>query len=571
MIRFPLTLIFVLLVCACVYPLNARAAEWTADVGDFNDDTNWSSGEVPGPTDDAVVNNAGTAELSGDLGEASVLRLGTISSQSGNFAQTGGTFVSAGAFIGEAGTGAARISDGEFTIGRDSIHVGWLPGGVGEMTIDGPEALVTSADDFQLGREGTGTLQFSAGQLRAGFTVIGKFGTGVWNQTGGLFDQDFGDLEIGDGGRDDQAGTAGPREGTLSLSGGFIQTSGHLAIGNRRGTGKVDVSGGVIAVTGRSNSDIYIGRGADSGVGVGGPTELRISGPDSILVASGSLLMNAAEVAESSILTAAITGSSHSAIRVSGDADVSNGTLKIELDGYEPTANDQWVLVQAGAELEDTLEAIDEQVSEAGYEPMLHEVGDFLGEIIGPFSDVDLSLAPLAGNLEWQVSYTAEEIVLSVIGSEALAGDFNADGLLDAIDIDLLTQEVRAQTNSLPFDLNGDQLVDQADRVVWVTDLKRTYFGDANLDAEFNSGDLVAVFGSGKYENDVQASWSEGDWDGDGQFGTGDLVVAFGSGGYEQGPLPAAAVPEPSSMAILMAALLSIVATRKKGSGFFIG
>ena len=63
-------------------------------------------------------------------------------------------------------------------------------GGVGTLTIDEAEAVVTSGDDFQLG-EGQGTLDFSAGLLCAGFTVIGKFGTGLWNQSGGMFDQDL--------------------------------------------------------------------------------------------------------------------------------------------------------------------------------------------------------------------------------------------------------------------------------------------------------------------------------------------------------------------------------------------
>lgn len=32
-------------------------------------------------------------------------------------------------------------------------------------------------------------------------------------------------------------------------------------------------------------------------------------------------------------------------------------------------------------------------------------------------------------------------------------------------------------------------------------DLKNTYFGDATLDGEFNSGDFVAAFTAGQYED----------------------------------------------------------------------
>ena len=129
-------------------------------------------------------------------------------------------------------------------------------------------------------------------------------------------------------------------------------------------------------------------------------------------------------------------------------------------------------------------------------------------------------------------------------------GDFNRNGMLDANDIDLLSAEVRENTNDLRFDLNGDSLVDGDDRSTWVNELKGTYFGDANLDGEFNSGDLVEIFRIGHYEDEVagNSSWSTGDWNGDQEFDSGDFVLAFSAGGYERGPRQeAAAVPEPNS------------------------
>jgi hypothetical protein len=115
-----------------------------------------------------------------------------------------------------------------------------------------------------------------------------------------------------------------------------------------------------------------------------------------------------------------------------------------------------------------------------------------------------------------------------------------------------LSAAVRAGDHPSSFDLNLDQRVDDADRTIWVTELKRTYFGDANLDGQFNSGDLVAVFTVGKYELAVSAEWQDGDWNGDGQFNSRDFVVAFTEGGYEQGPRPAFnIVPETSTGALL--------------------
>ena len=86
-------------------------------------------------------------------------------------------------------------------------------------------------------------------------------------------------------------------------------------------------------------------------------------------------------------------------------------------------------------------------------------------------------------------------------------------------------------------------------------ELRATYFGDANLDGEFNSGDLVAVFATGEYEDEIpnNSTWATGDWDGDGEFGSGDFVLAFAAGGYEQGPRErAAVVPEPNGGIVML-------------------
>jgi hypothetical protein len=143
-----------------------------------------------------------------------------------------------------------------------------------------------------------------------------------------------------------------------------------------------------------------------------------------------------------------------------------------------------------------------------------------------------------------------------------LLGDFNNDGELNVTDIELLSQEVRDNTNNSRFDVNNDQLVDHLDRQVWVKELKKTWFGDANFDAEFNSSDFVTVFTAGLYEKDEPADWSQGDWNGDARFNSSDFVAAFSDGGYEKGPIPAA-VPEPCSF-VLLAGGLALLARRHR-------
>ena len=162
---------------------------------------------------------------------------------------------------------------------------------------------------------------------------------------------------------------------------------------------------------------------------------------------------------------------------------------------------------------------------------------------------VQLELDSQGNNI---MSGTLEEWRLS---GKGIGGDFNGDGVLGIRDIDLLVAAI--STGELDFDLTGDGVVDGHDLSTWIHDLKSTYFGDANLDGEFASSDLVNSFVSGEYEDNIESnsSWATGDWNGDGEFTSSDIVVAFEDGGYEQGPR-AAVVPEPNVLLLLSIGLL---------------
>ena len=90
------------------------------------------------------------------------------------------------------------------------------------------------------------------------------------------------------------------------------------------------------------------------------------------------------------------------------------------------------------------------------------------------------------------------KIMSEGLGVVGIRGDYDKDGSLTAADIDLLTAEIMAGTNTASFDLSGDNVVDQADLNAWVKDEKNTWFGDADLNGEFNSSDFVLVFQGGK-------------------------------------------------------------------------
>ena len=146
-----------------------------------------------------------------------------------------------------------------------------------------------------------------------------------------------------------------------------------------------------------------------------------------------------------------------------------------------------------------------------------------------------------------------------------LIGDFSGNDILDITDIDLLAEAIQSGKVELGYDLNQDGVVDLEDHAYWVTDVKHTWIGDANLDGEFNSGDFVDVFQTGKYETGETARWNQGDWNVDGAFDSADFVTAFQGGGYEIGTRTAvAAVPEPSSVILLALALVCVGRIRKR-------
>ncbi len=165
-----------------------------------------------------------------------------------------------------------------------------------------------------------------------------------------------------------------------------------------------------------------------------------------------------------------------------------------------------------------------------------------------------------AGESAWNVPLQLTPAAVTIIG------DYDNNGELGAPDLDLQAQAIIDQ-GPLSYDLNGDNLVNLADRRVWLSNLKKTWIGDSNLDFQFNTSDFVQVLSAGKYETGERAGWAEGDWDGNLKFETGDLVVALSGGGYEQGLYPnngVAAVPEPNAVVLVLMGLASLLGVTRR-------
>ena len=152
------------------------------------------------------------------------------------------------------------------------------------------------------------------------------------------------------------------------------------------------------------------------------------------------------------------------------------------------------------------------------------------------FARIDLPAAT-----DWDLSglYETGKVTLTLIG------DFNNDQGLGLDDMNLLTEEVIANTNNRVFDLNGDASVDQEDRRIWLETLVETSFGDANLDQRVGFADFVLLAnGFGK-----SGGWEHGDFDGDGVVQFDDFVTLANN---YQPASKVAAVPEPSGLALTL-------------------
>ncbi len=102
------------------------------------------------------------------------------------------------------------------------------------------------------------------------------------------------------------------------------------------------------------------------------------------------------------------------------------------------------------------------------------------------------------------------------------AGDFDGDGTLSGDDIDALSAAAIAGTNDGRFDVTGDGLVTVADVQSWITQLKGTLLGDANLDFVVDTSDFN-LWNAHKFTFDGR--WTHGNFNADAGIDSSDFNV----------------------------------------------
>lgn len=192
------------------------------------------------------------------------------------------------------------------------------------------------------------------------------------------------------------------------------------------------------------------------------------------------------------------------------------------------------------------------------------------------FNSGEVSVAIPAGSqlrVRWEADtevdadgwvFGLDNVSLSLFGTGSQPGDFNRDGILDTVDIDMLTAEIFAGTNDPAIDITGDGLVDDSDLTHWRSEaaadnrFSEAYLlGDSNLDGSVDAIDLNNL--ALNWQQDT-TEWSGGNFVADGVVDSADLN-ALALNWQQSIPMASAVsapVPEPSALWLTLVGLAAV-------------
>ena len=103
-----------------------------------------------------------------------------------------------------------------------------------------------------------------------------------------------------------------------------------------------------------------------------------------------------------------------------------------------------------------------------------------------------------------------------------LNGDFNSDGMTNAVDIDMLATAIRVKDGSAVYDLDNNESVDQNDMHMLIHTVIGTEYGDANLDMQVDDVDQ-SIWSANRFLTNL--GWANGDFNGDSVVDVSDFNV----------------------------------------------
>lgn len=236
------------------------------------------------------------------------------------------------------------------------------------------------------------------------------------------------------------------------------------------------------------------------------------------------------------------------------------GTLAMEIDGPAGIGQDE--IVTTGAS---TVDGALEVTVLDGFIPTLGQVYSLLlaDSVSGTFDDFEL-LSNSIFEYQATLGYPGARVLLQFTDVNML-GDFSDDLSLGCEDVDALVAEIAGGGMDLQFDLTDDGFVDTADLDEWLEvagtfNVGGAYLpGDANLDGAVDGLDFLE-WNDNKFTS--TAAWCSGDFTADGIVDGQDFLVWNAHKFMSSDAM--AAVPEPTSQLLLMAAIGLVALARRK-------
>ena len=260
-LRFLPLMAVVTLFASSMMSVKADTVTWIGAVGDFDDGSNWSGGVEPQPNDDIVIENGGTVQssYSVDVENVSIGGGSTYAVLPGEDS----IFTPDAIYLGTSGTGTLTIGSQAMVSAANNLYLGYGSGSTGVLSMD--NAYLSPFSTY-IGYVGTGTMTLNNGStLQSTFGYVGyEAGSkGEVTLTDSTWKAEDGglpvDITVGvDGEGEVQAtnseinadnltlGNGVASTGTVSLSGGKLELTSNIVIGNA-GTGNFTLSNSATA------------------------------------------------------------------------------------------------------------------------------------------------------------------------------------------------------------------------------------------------------------------------------------------------------------------------------------
>ncbi|MEM7313011.1 MAG: hypothetical protein AAF497_07650 [Planctomycetota bacterium] len=161
---------------------------------------------------------------------------------------------------------------------------------------------------------------------------------------------------------------------------------------------------------------------------------------------------------------------------------------------------------------------------------------------------------PIFGDVDADFTATGTIVANGTIhvDTNSTIGDYNADGMLGCEDIDALGAAIRSGSNDSQFDLDGNGSVDSDDYSYWVTSVRGTVIGDANLDGQTDVSDFN-LWNANRFTSGT--GWCSGDFNGDGTTDVLDFNLWNANKFTAADGASPASVPEPTGQILVLLAI----------------